>query len=178
MYDSRESRVGPGRPKDSTYDSPVTGDPPPSAPRVPQGSIALVEGPIEAADALPSEILGGGTACFLGTTRPDRHPELGDLVALDYEAADLATARLAALADSIVVEHALLGLTIQHAVGAVPVGRTSVRIVASAEHRAAAFDGCRAAIDRLKREIPIWKREVWEHGSTWSSTTSPLEETT
>ena len=140
-------------------------------------STALVAGPIDPEEATPPEIRGGGTSSFLGTTRPERHPELGALLALDYEAADLAGARLAALADSVVHEHDLRGLTIQHAVGAVPVGCTSVRIVASADHRAAAFDGCRAAIDRLKREVPIWKREVWEHGSTWSSATSPLERT-
>lgn len=154
----------------------MTSPPPKPAPRRPWTSVALVEGPIDPEIVLPEEILGGGTSCFLGTTRPEQHPTLGDLMALEYEVADIAQARLEALADSIVLEHDLLGLTIQHAFGSVPVGRTSVRIVAAADHRAAAFDGCRAAIDRLKREIPIWKREVWRNGTSWSAATSPLGE--
>ena len=37
----------------------------------------------------------------------------------------------------------------------------------SAPHRAAAFDACRAAIDRLKESVPIWKKEIAEDGEEW-----------
>jgi molybdopterin synthase catalytic subunit len=42
-----------------------------------------------------------------------------------------------------------------------------VVIAAAAPHRAPAFRACEAAIDRLKRDAPIWKREVYEDGSEW-----------
>src|SRR4029450_11359211 len=34
-------------------------------------------------------------------------------------------------------------------------------------HRGAAFDACRFGIDSLKRLAPIWKREIWEDGTSW-----------
>lgn len=150
--------------------------PPQSETDRPGISIALVQGPVDGDPDRAGNHPGGGTCCFLGTTRPETHEAHGNLVALEYEAAGLATSRMKALAESIVAEHDLHGLSIEHAVGAVPIGRTSVRIIASADHREAAFGGCRAAIDRLKREIPIWKREVWEKASTWSRQATPLTE--
>ncbi|MGZ3443949.1 MAG: molybdenum cofactor biosynthesis protein MoaE, partial [Polyangia bacterium] len=47
------------------------------------------------------------------------------------------------------------------------VGDIAVVIAASAPHRAAAFDACRAAIDRLKESVPIWKKEIAEDGEEW-----------
>jgi molybdopterin synthase catalytic subunit len=40
-------------------------------------------------------------------------------------------------------------------------------IAAAAAHRAEAFAACRAAIDRLKESVPIWKKEVAEDGEVW-----------
>jgi molybdopterin synthase catalytic subunit len=47
------------------------------------------------------------------------------------------------------------------------VGETAVVIAAAAPHRAEAFDACEAAIDRLKRRAPIWKKEIGVHGEEW-----------
>ncbi len=58
-----------------------------------------------------------------------------------------------------------LGLAITHRLGEVQVGESSIAIVATAPHRAAAFDACREALERLKREVPIWKREHYADGS-------------
>ena len=120
---------------------------------------------------------GGGACTFEGITRPDRHPEKGELIALRYEAAEpLTTRRLEALATGIARAHGLHRLEVQHAIGEVPVGRASVRITAVADHRDAAFAACRETIDRLKSEIPIWKQECWVDGSTWSEAATPLPE--
>ncbi|MFG0275708.1 MAG: molybdenum cofactor biosynthesis protein MoaE, partial [Phycisphaerales bacterium] len=51
--------------------------------------------------------------------------------------------------------------------GRVALGQASVGIAVYAGHRAEAFDACRAVIDRLKAEAPIWKREEWTSGATW-----------
>jgi molybdopterin synthase catalytic subunit len=40
------------------------------------------------------------------------------------------------------------------------VGEISVVVAVSAAHRAEAFDACRHAIERLKRDVPIWKKET------------------
>jgi molybdopterin synthase catalytic subunit len=58
-------------------------------------------------------------------------------------------------------------VAIHHRVGRLFVGETAVLIAVSAPHRAEAFEACREAIEALKREVPIWKREVSTVGATW-----------
>ena len=140
--------------------------------------VALVQGPIHSDPVAPLQgNAGGGTCTFVGTTRPEHHPEHGQLLGLEYDAAEpLTSERLRNLARDLAGLHQLHLLSIEHALGSVPIGNASVRIVVIADHRDAAFTACREAIDRLKREIPIWKRERWQDGTTWSTTTSPLPE--
>ena len=117
----------------------------------------------------------GGECRFLGRTRPEEHPDHGSLQALAYEAhPTLAMATLKRIAEELVGTHELQRLSIRHSTGRVPVGSTCVEIIASAQHRDAAFVACREAIDRLKAEAPIWKQECWSDGQTWSSVSSPL----
>ncbi len=56
-----------------------------------------------------------------------------------------------------------------HRLGHLEVGETSVLIVVASAHRAAAFDACRWMIDTLKREVPIWKKEVFTDGAVWAA---------
>lgn len=58
-------------------------------------------------------------------------------------------------------------VAIDHRVGIVEPGGLAVVIAAAAPHRAECFDACRHAIEALKRDAPIWKREVYEDGSAW-----------
>ena len=48
---------------------------------------------------------------------------------------------------------------VAHRLGEVPVGATSVLVVVAAAHRGPAFEACRFLLDRLKNEVPIFKRE-------------------
>jgi molybdopterin synthase catalytic subunit len=50
----------------------------------------------------------------------------------------------------------------------VALGEAAVLVVASAPHRAAAFEAARFAIDTLKASVPIWKREHWAGGADWA----------
>ena len=137
-------------------------------------SVRLEHGPI----VVPPEegATEGGASCrFVGITRPETDPDRGPLRALEYEACeDIALEGMRELATSIADRHRLHRITMVHALGTVPVGEASVLIEVLADHRAQAFDGCRQGIDRLKAEIPIWKRECWRDGATWSSSTRPL----
>jgi molybdopterin synthase catalytic subunit len=54
----------------------------------------------------------------------------------------------------------------RHRVGLLVVGEASVAIIAVSPHRAEAFAACRAAIDRLKATVPIWKKEFHPDGSS------------
>jgi hypothetical protein len=58
-------------------------------------------------------------------------------------------------------------VAIVHRVGTLLPGESAVVIAVSAPHRAAAFEGCRHAIERLKADVPIWKKERFEDGEEW-----------
>jgi molybdopterin synthase catalytic subunit len=46
-------------------------------------------------------------------------------------------------------------------------GEAAVVIAAAAAHREPAFRACQECLERLKHDVPIWKREVFEDGSEW-----------
>ncbi len=54
---------------------------------------------------------------------------------------------------------------IHHRLGRLFVGELSVLVAVGSPHRAAAFEACRFLIDRLKLEVPIWKKEIWGDGT-------------
>lgn len=106
---------------------------------------------------------------FLGRTRGERHPLHGGLTRLFYEAyRPMAERVLRDLSAQAAATFSCEFIAIEHALGDVAVGEASVLVRVAAPHRAAAFDACRFLIDRLKTEAPIWKRECWEDGATWS----------
>jgi molybdopterin synthase catalytic subunit len=63
------------------------------------------------------------------------------------------------LVDRATSKFHLLGMSIVHRIGRVPVGGDSVAIACSAAHRREAFDACAWAMDEVKRIVPIWKSE-------------------
>jgi molybdopterin synthase catalytic subunit len=121
----------------------------------------------------------GAVVSFVGRTREtpgtpapgETVPEgvAGQVVeGLAYEAFEpMALAVLDQIADEIGERFGVEGLAIVHRTGEVPLGEASVLIVAAAEHRAAAFDACRYAIEELKARAPIWKQERYRDGSVW-----------
>jgi molybdopterin synthase catalytic subunit len=58
-------------------------------------------------------------------------------------------------------------LTIHHRVGRLAIGEASVVIAAASAHRAASFQVCRYAIERVKQIAPVWKHEFFEDGEAW-----------
>jgi molybdopterin synthase catalytic subunit len=65
---------------------------------------------------------------------------------------------------------AVTHVVIQHRIGKLEVGEISVLVAVGCPHRAEAFAACQFAIDTLKHNAPIWKKEVWQDGaSSWVS---------
>jgi molybdopterin synthase catalytic subunit len=58
-------------------------------------------------------------------------------------------------------------IAIVHRLGHLDIGETSVAVVVTSAHRRAAFDACHYAIDKLKKVVPIWKKEFFEDGEVW-----------
>jgi len=105
----------------------------------------------------------GGTCVFMGTVRD--HSEAGDVTGLRYEAwEELAVRRLQELADELADRWPLKKVAILHRTGDLSVGEASVVIACSAPHRADAFEACRQGIERLKEDVPIWKKEELTSG--------------
>ena len=88
---------------------------------------------------------------------------------LVYEAYEsMAVSQMAELAQRARAQFAISRTVIVHRLGRLEVGETSVLIVVTAPHRAAAFDACRWLIDTLKKTVPIWKKEFFEDGAVWA----------
>jgi molybdopterin synthase catalytic subunit len=58
-------------------------------------------------------------------------------------------------------------IAILHRLGHLKIGETSVAVIVTSAHRRAAFDACHYAIDKLKKVVPIWKKEFFEDGEVW-----------
>lgn len=104
----------------------------------------------------------GGIALFTGVVRD--HAEGKPVERLDYEAhPTLAIEEMRRVLRDVASEMEQVRLAAAHRVGELHVGDMAIVIAASAPHRAEAFEACRAAIDRIKETVPIWKKE-WEPG--------------
>ncbi|HRK32923.1 MAG TPA: molybdenum cofactor biosynthesis protein MoaE [Tepidisphaeraceae bacterium] len=114
-----------------------------------------------------SATTAGGVAVFLGCTRGETHPDGRQLVALDYEAyEEMALKQMHDLAAAARSKWPIERLAILHRVGRVGLGDPSVLIAVSTPHRSEAFEACRWLIDTLKKDVAIWKKEVWDDGGT------------
>jgi molybdopterin synthase catalytic subunit len=109
----------------------------------------------------------GGICSFLGTVRD--HSDAGDVTGLTYEAwQDLAVKRLEGLGQELFDTWPVRRVALLHRFGDLGIGDVSVAIAVSAPHRAAAFEACRHAIEKLKQDVPIWKKEHLVSGeSSW-----------
>ncbi len=102
--------------------------------------------------SLVADPRAGAIVLFHGVTR--------EVDQLYYEAHEqLARKQLGALLEQVAAEHGVCALAAEHRTGVVPLGESSVVVAASAPHRPEAFAAARAAIDRIKSELPVWKRE-------------------
>lgn len=111
----------------------------------------------------------GAVVCFQGITRSvDR---------LEYEAyVEMAEERIRAILGECVERHGLEAAAAEHRVGTVPLGEPSVIVAVSAAHREEAFTGAREAIDRIKAEAPVWKKEIEGDEGRWAEGSVPLAE--
>ena len=130
--------------------------------------VELVRGPIPVAqvrDFVSGDPSLGGTVTFEGSTRAESDPQHGPLVRLDYEAYEsMARRQLERVAREAVDRFDAGKIAVVHRLGSVPVGEASVTIAVACGHRAEAFEACRWLIDRLKKDVPIWKKDEFEDG--------------
>jgi molybdopterin synthase catalytic subunit len=108
----------------------------------------------------------GGIALFVGTVRD--HSEGRAVTRLEYEAyVSMAEKQMRAIGEAIEKELPGVTLSALHRTGSLRIRENAVVCAASAAHREDAFRACRLLIDRIKAEVPIWKREHDASGTTW-----------
>ncbi len=137
-------------------------------PPVSGGEFRLTADPIDvgAVIAAVADERAGAIATFLGTTRVESRGRAVNH--LDYEAYEgMAEKVMAEIADGLTARYDLCKIAITHRIGRVGIGETSVAIAVSAPHRDHALAACKEAIDRLKVDVPLWKKEVYEGGEEW-----------
>jgi molybdopterin synthase catalytic subunit/molybdopterin converting factor small subunit len=137
-------------------------------PPVSGGSFRLTEQPLSL-DAVVDEVRSeraGAIATFLGTTRVESRGRT--VQHLNYEAYEgMAENVMAEIAASLRQQYDLCEVAIHHRTGRVEIGEASVVIAVSAPHRQDALAACKDAIDTLKEQVPLWKKEVYEGGEEW-----------
>jgi len=107
----------------------------------------------------------GAVVTFAGTTRNETGGR--EVVSLTYEAyGEMAAAKLAEIGEEIAARFDVLRVAIEHRTGTLSVGEVSVGIAVSSAHLPAAFDACRHAIEAIKKDVPIWKREEFADGTS------------
>jgi MoaE-MoaD fusion protein len=120
-------------------------------------------------DAVVDEVRSdqaGAIATFIGTTRLQSRGR--SVLHLDYEAyEEMAEQVMAQIAAELKGRYDLCEIAIHHRTGRVEIGEASVVIAVSAPHRQDALAACKDAIDTLKEQVPLWKKEFYEGGEHW-----------
>jgi molybdopterin synthase catalytic subunit len=116
-----------------------------------------------AATLRPSD---GAYVLFDGVVRD--HHEGHAVESILYEAyAPMAEKEIAIIVRDVSAQFPDVAIAIQHRLGRLRVGESSIVIVCASPHRGEAFAACRLMIDRVKETVPIWKKERGPSGEEW-----------
>ena len=110
----------------------------------------------------------GAIITFKGVTRNNFEGKA--VKRLEYEAYEsMAKLEMRKIATEIKKKWPGTHISMAHRLGVVAVGECSVAIVVAAPHRDGAYMASRYAIDQLKARVPIWKKEVYDDGTSWKA---------
>ncbi|MFT3679680.1 MAG: molybdenum cofactor biosynthesis protein MoaE [Ferruginibacter sp.] len=107
----------------------------------------------------------GGHSIFLGQVRADIID--GKKVAsIDYTAfEEMALEKMYDIREAIFSKYDLTCMHVYHSLGKVAAGEISLFVFASSVHRKAAIDACEETVERIKAELPVWGKELFEDDS-------------
>src|SRR5688572_9819384 len=127
---------------------------------------AIVYTAIDAA-ALAAEVAApsnGAIALFLGTVRATNDGR--EVNGIEYSAYDeMAVREMDAILQEAVRRFGIAAGVVEHRVGTLRVGDTSIGVAVAAPHREAAMDALRFIVDQTKHRAPIWKLELYADGT-------------
>ncbi len=108
----------------------------------------------------------GAVVIFEGVVRNNTNGRLASY--LEYECYEqMAVEQIARIGGEIAARFSLGRIGVVHRLGRLEIGEASVVVIATAPHRRPAFEAALEGINRLKREVPIWKKEFFADGAVW-----------
>ena len=108
----------------------------------------------------------GAVALFLGVVRNNSMGR--PVLYLEYDAySEMAEKVMGQIAQEAVARWPLSDVAIQHRIGRLEIGETSLLVAVASPHRQEAFQACHHIVERIKEILPVWKKEVWEGGEVW-----------
>jgi molybdopterin synthase catalytic subunit len=111
----------------------------------------------------------GAIATFTGRVRVQEDPDDVPTEHLEFQRYDaVAGERMAAIRDELRARDGVYDVRMHHRTGVVPAGEDIVFVVVLAGHREEAFETVEDGIDRLKDEVPLFKKEVTVEETFWS----------
>jgi len=119
--------------------------------------VEITREPLQARGVTAAESATGAVVEFAGVVRGEENG--APIAALDYEAYEpMARAEMERLAQELSADYPCHQMEVAHRIGRVPAGEVSILVRIGAKHRAEAFGMLSAFMDRLKRDVPIWKK--------------------
>jgi molybdopterin synthase catalytic subunit len=115
----------------------------------------------------------GGHSIFLGQVRADQK-EGGIVRAIDYSAyEEMALEKAFEIREDIFAKYPLTCMHIYHSLGEVKAGEICLFVFTSSKHRKAAIDACEELVERIKKELPVWGKELVDNNtSVWKENTN------
>lgn len=109
----------------------------------------------------------GAIACFVGIVR-GVGKDGGRVEKLEFEAyEEQANEILSKICEETIEKYDVVDVHIHHNIGTLNVGEDIVYVVVAGGHRQEVFQALREAVERFKKEAPIWKKEYTDKGSYW-----------
>jgi molybdopterin synthase catalytic subunit len=128
--------------------------------------VRLVREPIDVASLAGRSDADGAVCLFVGVVRNENRGR--SVLRLEYEAyEEMALPLMEEIAAETGRRFPVTDVRLVHRLGRLEIGEASVAVAVSSPHRAEAFAACRFAIDTLKAQVPIWKKELYADGSEW-----------
>jgi molybdopterin converting factor subunit 1 len=129
---------------------------------------ALTRSPIDTRELVARLRQGrdGAIATFEGVVRDNSNGRR--TLFLEYEAYEaMAVETMARIGRELASKFEVSRIGMVHRLGRLEIGETSVVVAVSAPHRRPAFEACQEGINRLKKLVPVWKKEHFEDGAVW-----------
>jgi molybdopterin synthase catalytic subunit len=116
----------------------------------------------------------GGHAIFLGQVRADiiNEKKVAEIEYAVYE--EMALEKMHEIREAIFTKYPLTCMHVYHSLGKIVAGEICLFVFTSSAHRKAAIDACNETVERIKAELPVWGKEIFEDDThQWKSPLNP-----